>query len=343
MSNGWLKLHRKALDNPELREPDAFRFWFWLLANASHKPHRVYRGKGGRPIDLQPGQLVVSTANGLDGLSRKRVRTLLDRFSKFGMISVESRRDIGHTIAITKWQQYQHDDGDFEGAGAIQGAKHGPYNGQTKAKQRPTAQEGKEGKEGKEEDSDSSLRSESRPPEPPEPARDLVKAEPIDEAVAAYNRVAEQCGLPVAKKITTARRSKLRARLQDCGGLSGWVEALRKVAASSHCTGGNNRGWRADLDFLLQEQSFVRLMEGRYDDRSPKGRNGSFEAQMAELLQQAREYDDANSRSVHDGTCDLLRGEDPLLGDGLPAAREPNRGADPGESRSVVTLFPGRR
>lgn len=143
MSSGWLKLHRKALKNPALREPDAFRFWCFLLSEATHQPTTVYRGKGGRPVRLEAGQLVISTTDGIDGLSRKRARTLLDRFTKLAMISVETRRDTGHTITVQKWREYQHPEGAYDS----EGPSKGTYNGQATAKQGPTAQEGKEGKE----------------------------------------------------------------------------------------------------------------------------------------------------------------------------------------------------
>lgn len=91
----------------------------------------------------------------------------------------------------------------------------------------------------------------------------------VREAVELYNAMATRAGLPGVQKLTDARRAGLRRRLKDVGGIEGWKTALQKVEASSHCRGGNDRGWRADLDFLLQESKFVLLMEGRYDDRSP--------------------------------------------------------------------------
>lgn len=97
------------------------------------------------------------------------------------------------------------------------------------------------------------------------------------EAVRRWNAMAGRVGLPLVQKITKARRSKLMARLRDCGGLTGWEAALSKVEASSFLrgerSGRDHEGFRADIDFLLQESSFVKLMEGRYDDRpgSPGG------------------------------------------------------------------------
>lgn len=105
-----------------------------------------------------------------------------------------------------------------------------------------------------------------------EPTLDLAPAEPDDvqQAFDAYNATAQTAELPKAQVLNTTRRASLKRRLKECGGLEGWAEALRKLEASSHCRGNNDRGWRADLDFLLQAQSFTRLMEGRYDDRKPQ-------------------------------------------------------------------------
>lgn len=106
------------------------------------------------------------------------------------------------------------------------------------------------------------------PPLPPAGGR-LDDGVALDEAVRMFNATAERAGLPTAMKMNDQRRAKLRQRLKDAGGLDGWRVALEKLAASPHCTGQNDRGWRADLDFLLQDRSFTRLMEGSYDARRP--------------------------------------------------------------------------
>lgn len=105
-------------------------------------------------------------------------------------------------------------------------------------------------------------------------APDLLTAlnkDDIKLAFDAYNELAERVDLPRAMTLGTDRRTGIRARLMECGGLDGWRAALEKLGASPHCRGENDRGWRADLDFLIQPKSFRRLMEGRYDDRRGVG------------------------------------------------------------------------
>ncbi len=98
----------------------------------------------------------------------------------------------------------------------------------------------------------------------------------ISEAFDCYNEMAKKAGLPVAMKLTKARNVSLKARLKDCGGVDGWRVACEKVAASPLCTGNNDKGWRASLDFMLRESSFAKIMEGNYDQKPTN--NGSRQA-----------------------------------------------------------------
>ena len=103
-----------------------------------------------------------------------------------------------------------------------------------------------------------------------------LDAHPIDEiaeAVSAYNVSAEAAGWPRVRALSKQRRASLRARLRDCGGLTGWDAALARARASPLCCGQNNRGWTASFDFLTSQSGFTKLMEGNYDDRQSPQQN----------------------------------------------------------------------
>lgn len=87
----------------------------------------------------------------------------------------------------------------------------------------------------------------------------------VETAFEAWNELARRLGLPVAKVLDEGRRRSIRKRLAE-GGLEAWTQALRAIAASRHCRGGNDRKWRADLDFVCQPKSWRRLLEGFYGD-----------------------------------------------------------------------------
>lgn len=87
----------------------------------------------------------------------------------------------------------------------------------------------------------------------------------LAEALAVFNRMAAEAGLPEAQGLIRKRRLALKARLRDCGGIAGWRIAMDRLRASPFLRGDNDRGWRASLDFLLKPESFAKLMEGAYD------------------------------------------------------------------------------
>jgi hypothetical protein len=83
-----------------------------------------------------------------------------------------------------------------------------------------------------------------------------------DEQIAfdSYNEAAARLNLPLAEKLTSQRRTSLRARLKDHG-LEGWFRALANLEQLPFCLGQGERGWRANLDFLLQPSSFQKVLE----------------------------------------------------------------------------------
>lgn len=105
-------------------------------------------------------------------------------------------------------------------------------------------------------------------------------------AFDAYNDLAHEIAIPVAQNLTDERKTKIKARLNECGGLAGWLDALGKIRGSPFLRGDNDRQWKANLDFILQKSTFTRLMEGSYDGQSrpqPPRKNGSIADSFAIL------------------------------------------------------------
>ena len=112
------------------------------------------------------------------------------------------------------------------------------------------------------------------------------------EALREFNNLAERIGLPTCQKFTKARRAKLQARLADCGGIEGWRAALAKVEAipamRGKANGNGHEGWRCNIDFLLTESKFTKLMEGHYDNWGKDGGGMDGFTQVASELAQRR-------------------------------------------------------
>lgn len=139
------------------------------------------------------------------------------------------------------------------------------------------------------------------------------KQDHVSEALEAYSALASRCSLPAVRVLNDARKRKL-ASLLKAHGLPVWHEALAKVEASDFCL-GRKGDFRADLDFLLQQQSFTRLLEGRYDNRAAtasqentlKSNNTELDDPRVmwlrlgqKLEHQNAEDPDSDERSVHE-------------------------------------------
>ena len=105
------------------------------------------------------------------------------------------------------------------------------------------------------------------PPLTPQPR---VSAEPTaapltkHEVIEAWQERMVPLGFPAIRKMTGQRERLLKARLKDSS-LDEWLQAMAALERSAFCRGENERGWRADFDFLLQPKSFTKLLEGAYD------------------------------------------------------------------------------
>lgn len=117
----------------------------------------------------------------------------------------------------------------------------------------------------------------------------VVVATPIVAAFNAYNATARALGLPSARVMTEARRVRLRQRLRECGGLDGWNDALAAVQRSAGLCGHNDSGWKANLDWMLGETAFTRLMEGSYDAWGRPAKKMSFYNDLVDALDRQME------------------------------------------------------
>jgi len=91
-------------------------------------------------------------------------------------------------------------------------------------------------------------------------AKPLTKQEVID---AWQTRMVPQ-GFPKIEKLTGQRERMLNARLKDST-VDEWLRAFAALERSAFCRGENDRGWRADFDFILQPKTRTKLLEGAYD------------------------------------------------------------------------------
>jgi len=114
--------------------------------------------------------------------------------------------------------------------------------------------------------------------DPPKPAR--PSAAQCAEVIGAWNEMALEHGLlQRAAKMTDARQASARARLEE-NTIAEIREAIALVPERPFLMGTNDRGWKADIDFLLRPNSVSKIIEGSaYMDRG--GGKGSAWRDMA--------------------------------------------------------------
>lgn len=125
--NGWIKLHRKTLENPiVMKDSSHLAIWCWLLMSACKFPTEVMFG--GELITLKPGQITTGRRKIAKALSEQesKVYRVLKRFESEQLI--EQRTDRQCTlISIVNWDKYQESE---------QGAEQFLNNDRTTSEQR---------------------------------------------------------------------------------------------------------------------------------------------------------------------------------------------------------------
>lgn len=112
------------------------------------------------------------------------------------------------------------------------------------------------------------------------PPQSVGPSLPVQVAFDEFCQVARECGLAVPSKLTASRRSSMQVRLREHG-IDGWRQALTNIRGSPFLLGDNQRGWKADLDFVLQAKSFNRLLEGGYSGSDRNTHEQSVEHAIA--------------------------------------------------------------
>lgn len=104
---GWIKLHRKLLDNPVVcKDADHLAVWIYLLLNATHK--EIKASFDGRIILLQKGQLITgrkSIAEQLN-INESKVQRILSCFKSEHLVEQQTSSR-NRLISIVKWNEYQ--------------------------------------------------------------------------------------------------------------------------------------------------------------------------------------------------------------------------------------------
>lgn len=246
----WVRVSVEMLEHPglDVGPYDRRSAWLWLVANACWKPRRV--NHKGRIVTLERGQLFVAR----DFLAKtwrwspQQVRTFITHLQRENMLEInQSGGHWANVATICNYDKYQSPQPEKDQLINQSLTSVQPEPNQTLTK------------------NTNITNNTPLPPKGGGAPKSIPKFGRQDalECFHAYNAVALRCGLPQASKMTPGRERSIIARLKEHG-REAWDRALANIEKSTFLTGGTDRGFRADLDFVCQAKSFSRLHDGGY-------------------------------------------------------------------------------
>lgn len=268
--NNFLPLSRE-LANHWLWEDKPFargQAWIDLLMLANYEDKKVPRGN--KVITLKRGDANTSI-NSLSkrwGWDRKTVGKFLEQLESDGMVLANSS-PYGTTITIVNYDI-------FNGGGAINSLQVGQLTGQpyTQPYGQPCPNRGKEKERSKEREKTLKKGKEEKE-EKHLTATDVAvrraEARRIADVEAAWNTLKE-FGIKPIRSISPGkiRHKMLTARIREYG-VETILEAVEKIKDSSFLQGSSKKGWMIDFDWFIRPNNFIKVLEGKYDDKPPSG------------------------------------------------------------------------
>ena len=76
------------------------------------------------------------------------------------------------------------------------------------------------------------------------------------------------------KTLTDKRREAVSARLREHG-REAVFDVIRAAGRSSFLAGQNTRGWTADFDWIFRPENFVKVSEGKYENKEKSQQYGT--------------------------------------------------------------------
>lgn len=250
----WIKLSVNTFDDEKIKLIKALPegntlivIWCQLLCLAGKVNDNgfVYIGQNMLYTDEMLATVFCETVN--------NVRLALKTFEQFGMI--ESTE---HGLYLVNWGAYQNIDGmeKLREENRIRNIRYRERKRLEEECPRDITVTSHDALEKSREEKNKNIDS-----TPPTPSPENI---PYSEIVNAYN---ETCvGLPKVALITDARRKAMRARWNEHRGVEAFQELFTMAASMPFLNGKNDRNWTANFDWLLKEQNWAKVIEGKYKE-----------------------------------------------------------------------------
>lgn len=107
---------------------------------------------------------------------------------------------------------------------------------------------------------------------------------PYKEIVNLYNTIC--ISFNSIKQITDKRKGNINARYQEskCS-IEVFKILFTKMQDSNFLKGGWDSGGKADFDWVMRPTNFVKVLEGKYDNKNQKQQTGNKQSNLSELME----------------------------------------------------------
>ena len=257
----WIKITTDIFDDEKIilieSLPDAYAIitvWFKLLCLAGKQNNSGVFLMGRIPYTDK----MLAT---IFRMKESTVTMALQTFENFGMVEL-----VDGVITIPNWNKHQSLD-----AYEKKKQRDRLYQAERRAAQKAIAEKSSDTSSyvavsDKEEDKeiDTELELENKRERADAPSIDYEQFKNL------YNGICTN--LPQVKMLTGKRKKSIRDFLKQMT-VDDFETACRKANESDFMTGGNDRGWKADFDFLLRVDKAINIIEGKFDNK----KSGSFD------------------------------------------------------------------
>lgn len=263
--DGWIKIHRKIIDNPlYLSEPfTRMQAWIDLILVANHKEGYFYI-RGNR-INVGRGQVGISSERLADRWkwSRGKVTRYLNDLEKEGQI-IQQKSKLTSLISIVNYSLYQSDS-TTDGSSNRSTDETSDKATVKSTDEHQTEQQtdiNKNDKKEKKSCSSDELPRETSQPHPPEAIN-------YDQLVGFFNNTTKGVFGLVRLPLSETRKSMIRARIREHGKET-FADAIRRATESDFLKGNNNRCFKATFDWLIKPTNYEKLISGNYDNQQQR-------------------------------------------------------------------------
>lgn len=285
---GWIKLSRKLLQSKFYLGEKFTKTMCWidLLLLAQWRRERKFFLRG-IEVSVKRGQVAMALTDLHKrwNLSINTVRSRLKEMVNDGRISLESN-NVVTKITILNWEKYQgsdyisdvtHIEEDVTTVRVESGPSKDTEIVENNVRNDIALQT--------EEDLNVDTPALITPNKKPEADCDFV--------VRLYH---SRCpSLPKVLKLSEKRKLKIRVRFEEMEfSYETMQQVFDKAEASRFMRGDNNRGWRADFDWIFTNgTNWVKILEGKYDNKPSINETNRYETQPADRYAKRRGADTA--------------------------------------------------